>query len=425
MARKLSSRVLIAFGVVASLVIAGTAGAQKSEKFTEWGWALPYEKISQDSINWLQKQGWWPLQVGTQTFWAGQQVLMAVMDQEGLLTRRGIEVKFQSFLGGPPQNEAFIAGRLQVGMGGNLPLGTLIINRVPVEVIAQVTPNFKHALVIHPDLPAKTFADLKKLGRPVRIGVILGGTNHFYLVAAARAHGMEIGRDIQLLNMPISEQALMPRGIDGTSPFEPTLTLMKEVRQNAREIDANFPYMFQQSHLWVRKELADNAPDVVQALADAYVEAILWTRLFPDAAVNLWASKPELKTFPIEILRKTSLWYTIWYKPLWPFLVEDFYSRESEVLASWAAEAGVLRRPVTAKEYRDTYNTKYLTNTFNKLGWAIPKRPVFIPPNWSGVIGKIPYPKYWHVDNLSNPQTWPEPGDLVRPWYFNGRTYQP
>ena len=38
----------------------------KQQKFTEWGWPLPYEKVSDASINWLKQKGWWPLKLAYQ-----------------------------------------------------------------------------------------------------------------------------------------------------------------------------------------------------------------------------------------------------------------------------------------------------------------------------------------------------------------------
>jgi sulfonate transport system substrate-binding protein len=55
----------------------------------------------------------------------------------------------------------------------------------------------------------------------------------------------------------------------------------------------------------------------------------------------------------------------------------------------------------------------------------VPERPPFVPANWGGSIGKLPYPEYPSVQTLKEPQTWPEPGDLTKPWSFDGKEFQP
>jgi sulfonate transport system substrate-binding protein len=59
------------------------------------------------------------------------------------------------------------------------------------------------------------------------------------------------------------------------------------------------------------------------------------------------------------------------------------------------------------------------------VGWAIPKQPPFIPPNWTGQPDRLPYPDYLHAMNTKEPQPFPEKGDLTKPWSFGGKSYTP
>jgi sulfonate transport system substrate-binding protein len=86
-------------------------------------------------------------------------------------------------------------------------------------------------------------------------------------------------------------------------------------------------------------------------------------------------------------------------------------------------EAGVLKRRYTEADFKSVLRPKYLAETFNRLGWAIPKRPSFMPVNWSGKIGQPPYPPYGVME--MGKQNFPGPGDLIRPWTFAGKTYKP
>src|SRR5574340_32033 len=118
----------------AALAAASTPAA--AQKFNDWGWPTPYEKVSDKSIQWLKDKGWWPIQVAFQAPWSGQNTVNIVMDRQGLLKARGVEAKWQAFASGPAINEVLIAGRFQVGSGGNFPFTSLLDKNVPVKAIA-------------------------------------------------------------------------------------------------------------------------------------------------------------------------------------------------------------------------------------------------------------------------------------------------
>lgn len=61
----LSIRLFVGFIMILTLSSA-PCFAQTQQKFTEWGWPLPYEKVSQKSIDWLKEKGWWPLKLSYQ-----------------------------------------------------------------------------------------------------------------------------------------------------------------------------------------------------------------------------------------------------------------------------------------------------------------------------------------------------------------------
>ncbi|MHB8495078.1 MAG: hypothetical protein ACYC9Z_14495 [Casimicrobiaceae bacterium] len=66
-----------------SLLLAATP-AVAQQKFTDWGWPLPYEQVSAKSVEWLKAKGWGPVQVAFQAPWSGQNTINIVMDREGL-----------------------------------------------------------------------------------------------------------------------------------------------------------------------------------------------------------------------------------------------------------------------------------------------------------------------------------------------------
>ncbi len=416
------------FGIIAVAAIAvliGAAAPAAAEGFTQWGWPQPYEKVSDKSVAWLKQKGWWPLTVGWQGPFSGQNTTNVVIDKEGLLQKRGIEAKFQVFAAGPDVNEAVASARAQVGNGGNFPFTSLLDHNVPVKAIAVVAPNLEHATVVPLDSPIKNLADFKGSNPPATIGIVTGSSAEFYFTQAAEVVGLKIGKDVILKNMPPAEQMLMPKGIAGVVPWEPGVTIITEVRKTGRKVDSIFPYNFYEGRFYVRQELIDNVPDVVQAISDAFMEATLWIRLYPDKAADLLAEQPTLKVFGKDLLLQQTRLYNNLYKPTYGYPFAEMWGEEDARIAKWLKDRNRISKPITAQDYAASFDTRFMAKTYEKLGWKVPTRAPFLPANWTGKIGQLPYPAYANVTTLKSPQAWPEKGDLTRAWAFDGKTYQP
>ena len=396
-----------------------------AQSFTDWGWPQPYERVSQKSVDWLKQKGWWPIGVGWQGPFSGQNTINVVMDKAGLLEQRGIEAKFQVFAAGPDVNEAVASARVQVGNGGNFPFTSLLDRGVPVKAIAVVAPNLKHSTVVPLDSNIKKLADFKGSNPPATIGIVTGSSAEFYFTQAAEVVGLQIGKDVTLKNMPPSEQILMAKGIGAVVPWEPSVTIITENRKTGTEVDTIFPYNFYEGRFYVRQELIDNVPDVVQSISDAFMEATLWIRLNPDKAADLLAAEPMLKNFGKELLLQQTKLYNNLYKPTYSYPFAAMWGEEDARIAKWLKERNRLTKALTANDYEASFDTRFMENTYQKLGWKIPTRAPFLPPNWSGKIGQLPYPEYANAVTLKEPQLWPEASDLTRPWTFNGKTYKP
>jgi ABC-type nitrate/sulfonate/bicarbonate transport system substrate-binding protein len=415
-------RRLIVAAFVGLVAMAGPAAAQS---FTDWGWPQPYEKVSDKSIAWLKEKGWWPIGVGWQGPFSGQNTINVVMDKAGLLEKRGLEAKFQSFAAGPDVNEAVASARVQVGNGGNFPFTSLLDRGVPVRAIAVVAPNLKHSTVVPIDSPIKTLADFKGSNPPATIGIVTGSSAEFYFTQAAEVIGLQIGKDVILKNMPPGEQLLMAKGIGAVVPWEPSVTIITDDRKSGREADTIFPYNFYEGMFYVRQELIDNVPDAVQAISDAFMEATLWIRLNPDKAADFLAAEPMLKVYGKPLLLQQTELYNNLYKPTYSFPFAKLWGEENARIAKWLKDRNRLTKTLTAKDYEDSFDVRFMTRTYEKLGWKVPAQAPFLPANWSGTIGKLPYPTYANVNTLKSPQPWPESGDLTKPWTFNGKTYRP
>ncbi len=396
-----------------------------AQSFTDWGWPQPYEKVSDKSVAWLKQKGWWPIGVGWQGPFSGQNTINVVMDKAGLLEKRGLEAKFQAFAAGPDVNEAVASARVQVGNGGNFPFTSLLDRGVPVRAIAVVAPNLKHSTVVPLDSPIKKLADFKGSNPPATIGIVTGSSAEFYFTQAAEVVGLQIGKDVILKNMPPGEQLLMAKGIGAVVPWEPSVTIITDDRKTGKEADTIFPYNFYEGMFYVRQELIDNVPDVVQAISDAFMEATLWIRLNPGKAADFLAAEPMLKVYGKPLLLQQTELYNNLYKPTYSFPFAKLWGEENARIAKWLKDRNRLTKTLTAKDYEESFDVQFMTKTYEKLGWKIPTQAPFLPANWSGKIGQLPYPTYANVNTLKSPQAWPEAGDLTKPWAFNGKTYNP
>ncbi len=411
--------------IAALVALAAALPLQAQQKFTDWGWPLPYEKVSAKSVKWLQDKGWWPVQVAFQAPWSGQNTVNIVMDRQGLLASRGIETKFQAFPSGPAINEVVVSARFQAGNGGNFPFTSLLDKNIPVKAIAIQSPNLLHALVVPPDSPVKTIKDLKGSNPPATIGIVTGSSAEFYFQMAMQLNGIEAGKDVILKNMPPGEQMALPKGIAGVVPWDPTPTMMVDERKNGRIADSIFPYNMYEGQFYLRAEIVENAPDVAQAFSDAFAEATLWIRLNPEKAAALQSEDPNLKNFSKEILLQQVKAYNNLYKPTYIYPHAQFWGAVNETIFNWLHGQKRITRPLKASDFAAAVDERFMKRTFEKLGWAVPKQPPFIPAGWKGDPGKPPFPEYIHAINTKQPQPFPEKGDLVKAWSFGGKSFAP
>ncbi len=418
----------VLLALLAGIAASTPARAQAPGAFTEWGWPQPYEQVSAKSIDYLKQKGWWPLTWGYQSPWLGEANVPLIVRDKGLDKKRGLEIQLRAFLAGPPLNEALIAGSLQIGIGGNFPLTTLIARRAPVHSPGIVwTPNLEHSILVPTDSPAKSIADLK--GKT--IGLVTGSSAEFAFNAYVRGHGLD-PKDFSIRTLPIPDQATMPKGIDAVLPWSPTPRLMWKYRKNARLLDDTGDYQLYWGTLHVRDEIFENAPDVVQAIVDMCVEALLIARLDPKSAAAVLRKDPALDAYPDELLHEETVINMLYYKPSWIYPFVDLYAFEGARVAKFLHESGRIREPLGEKAYRDWFRggTKWLDATFRKLGWKVPKEPPYFVGGMTTAGFKaaaeagrpfgmlLPY-------RMEQPQPFPEPGDLEKPWYFGGKWYQP
>ena len=203
----------------------------------------------------------------------------------------------QAFASGPAINEVLVSGRFQVGSGGNFPFTSLLDkqgagqgdrDRKPEPAArARRAARLAHQVVQGPE------------GRnpPATIGLVTGSSAEFYVQMAAMVNGVQIGKDVILKNMPPGEQMAMPDGLAGVVPWDPTVAMITQQRKNGRVTDSIFPYNMYEGQFYVRDELVQNVPDVVQALTDALRRGDAL-----DPALSREDGRPDGRRAPVEEL---------------------------------------------------------------------------------------------------------------------------
>ena len=99
----------------------------------------------------------------------------------------------------------------------------------------------KHATAVSPDLPPKSFADVKGMSEKPAFGIVVGSSAEFYFSEALRAHGLDASTDVILKNIKPTDMLIMPAGLTGFVLWDPYFWDMLLLRKNARQIDAILP----------------------------------------------------------------------------------------------------------------------------------------------------------------------------------------
>lgn len=392
-------------------------------RFTTWGWPLPYEPVSVQSIDWLQQRDWWPLGVGYHPLWSGLNAVVAMMTTYQLPALRGLQTTFYPHETGSALEQAYVAGRIQAGNAGDVSTALLIERGAPVASVAVEVPNLKIGTVVPNESPLHNFAALHRSG--LELGVELNSLAIGYVAASAYVNRIAINRDFFIVEISTQEQAILPSDVAGVAPWDPVLSSLVTQQHTGRTIDVVFPYHFVNGHLIVRSELIDNVPDVVQALVDSYQEAILLVRLRPRQAAAILSTDRRLERYSTGLLLAQTMAYNNLYKPTFAYPFPDFWAAENAFTSSLLAANGQITAPISAETWNRFLIPRFMERAYARLGWRVPDRPPWIPADWPGTAGNPPYPSYANVDTLRQPQQWPEKGDLTRPWQFAGTTHYP
>jgi NitT/TauT family transport system substrate-binding protein len=199
------------------------------------------------------------------------------------------KLDWQNFTSGPPITNGMMAKKLQIGMMGDYPL---LVNGATgqgqagnetqlVAIIAYNAFGSGNGLVVHKDSPYYDLADLK--GK--NVSVPFGSAAHGMLLQAMQSRGWpENFWNLASQSPEVGTTNLQEKKIDGHANFVPFADLLP-YRGFARKIFDGAETKVPTFHgVVVRKDFADQYPEVVVAYIRALMEANQWLRANPAAA---------------------------------------------------------------------------------------------------------------------------------------------
>ncbi|MBU3912027.1 MAG: ABC transporter substrate-binding protein [Candidatus Omnitrophica bacterium] len=377
----------------APLQAANEKGDINDGSCTGWGWPLPYEQVSKKSLEWLESKGWSPLTIGYFADIPGYSACYSIIKEKQLLEKRGLSVRFVSFLSGPPIVEAFLGGQTQVTHYGDFPFWLTVDKGALVKAYALTGVNMEVAMLVHPDSSIKKPEDLKQEGRLTVVGATLGSYAEFYLTAMAEQKNLVRDKDFRVAGLTTRDAQLLPKGVDAVCIWDPHITFSEE-KGLGKKIDTGYAYFFNTGFDFVRREIHENAPDVVQALADAAVEALLYAGYDIDGTVDFFRKDPRVSAYSKELIRDQIAKYVTFYPPTFRYIHKNFWATEDSRIIKALNAQGRVKKPWSIEEMEEVMAPEYMANTFQRLGWEIPKEPVFLPLEWNGKVSEPPYPGY-------------------------------
>jgi ABC-type nitrate/sulfonate/bicarbonate transport system substrate-binding protein len=136
-----------------------------------------------------------------------------------------VTVDMRDYPSAAPQVEAMQAGKLDLGVWGNVPIIRNIATGQPIHVLALAEGHLNFQIAVPKGSPIKTLEDLK--GK--RIGTLLGGDPHFFLAMVLKAQfgnadPAKLG--ITMVQVPsFTMLASMPKGLDAVTLITPSFLL--------------------------------------------------------------------------------------------------------------------------------------------------------------------------------------------------------
>jgi sulfonate transport system substrate-binding protein len=186
----------------------------------------------------------------------------------------GTEIRWAEFPYGPPLLEALNAGSLDYGYTGNAPPVFAQAARANLAYVAAIPARGDNqAIVVAPDSPLKTLADL----RGKKIGVAKGSSAHDLLVSAIESANLTY-KDINPIYLPPADaaSAFAKGAIDAWSIWDPFLAIIEQ--KGVRRLPIAPEVAQQNSFFLANKDFLAKYPQIVASVNARLGSVAAWAK---------------------------------------------------------------------------------------------------------------------------------------------------
>ena len=217
---------------------------------------------------------------------------------EAELKKEKVNVKWISFLAGPPINEAFAAGQVDIGLMGDTPAIIARASGQDLRIIGLASSGPKAlAVIVRKNATIKSAKDLK--GK--RVAVTKGSYAHHLLALVLQNSGLTL-EDVQLINLPVADigTVLNTGDIEAGAVWEPHITKLEEsgtirVLADGTNIKKGLLVIIASNKFAVKNRA------LVNAFLRAYQRGYEFIKANPEQAAELVAD--EIKLTPKQTLK--------------------------------------------------------------------------------------------------------------------------
>lgn len=218
----------------------------------------------------------------------------------------GVAVKYDMYLSGPPMIEAFAGGRADFAHTGDMPPLSAKSSGVDIKVVGRAgyTPT-GNAILVRPDAPFKSIAELK--GKKVAVQV--GSSAHQFLILALKKQGLTTG-DVNIVNLAASDhQAALETGnVDAIVTWEPWSAVLENAKAGRVLEDSSTGLKRYIGVLLARNDFAKQYPDYLERLLKVNDRAVQYLKEHPEESLELIAKESKLPVDSIRRMVVTSDW---------------------------------------------------------------------------------------------------------------------
>lgn len=217
---------------------------------------------------------------------------------EAELKKEKVNVKWISFLAGPPINEAFAAGQVDLGLMGDTPAIIARASGQDLRIIGLASSGPKAlAVIVRKNATIKSAKELK--GK--RVAVTKGSYAHHLLALVLQNSGLTLD-DVQVINLPVADigTVLNTGDIEAGAVWEPHITKLEEsgtVRVLADGTNIKKGLLV----IIASNKFATQNPALINAFLRAYQRGYDFIKANPEQAAELVAD--EIKLTPKQALK--------------------------------------------------------------------------------------------------------------------------